>query len=100
MCRIENASLQRGMNFRPGGRRSIFLMSTRKGAPYRDRVEDDGLTLIYEGHDASKGLVRGDPKSVDQPDKLEIGKLTENGKFSEVATAHKKRGEPAELVKV
>jgi hypothetical protein len=39
------------MNFRPGGRRSVILMSLRKGAPYADRVEDGGRVLIYEGHD-------------------------------------------------
>jgi len=100
MCRVENASLQRGMNFRPGGRRSIFLMSTRKGAPYRDRVEDDGLTLIYEGHDAQKTAGLGDPKKIDQPSHLESGKLTENGKFLKAAERYKSATEPPELVRV
>lgn len=54
MCRIENSSLQRGMNFRLRGRHSIFLMSTRPTAPYRDRIEDEGTTLIYEGHDSAR----------------------------------------------
>lgn len=42
MCAFEGMSLQRGMNFRSGGRASIILMSLRKGAPYSDRLEDDG----------------------------------------------------------
>src|SRR4051812_11007828 len=62
MCQAEGTSLQRGMNFRPRGRHSIFLMFLRVGAPYRDRVENDGTTLIYEGHDAARDPSQRDPK--------------------------------------
>jgi hypothetical protein len=75
-------------------------MSTRKGAPYRDRVEDEGLTLVYEGHDVQKNTVPGDPKKIDQPAQLASGKLTENGKFLRPAERHKSAGESPELVKV
>lgn len=51
MCQEEGANLQRGMNFRLRGGWSIILMSLRAGAPYADRVEEDGKVLIYEGHD-------------------------------------------------
>ena len=51
MCRREGVSLQRGMNFGLGGNHSVILMSVRPNAPYRDRLEDGGTTLIYEGHD-------------------------------------------------
>jgi hypothetical protein len=51
MCQREGSSLQKGMNFRLGGDHSVILMSVRPNAPYRDRIEDDGETLIYEGHD-------------------------------------------------
>jgi hypothetical protein len=54
MCQREGTSLQRGMNFRLRGRHSVILMSLRPNAPYADRVEDDGLTLIYEGHDVPR----------------------------------------------
>jgi HNH endonuclease len=54
MCGREGVSLQRGMNFRVGGNHSVILMSLRPNAPYRDRLEDDGTTLIYEGHDYPK----------------------------------------------
>ena len=47
MCQAERMMLQAGMNFRPSGRRSIILMSLRKGAPYADRIENGGRTLIY-----------------------------------------------------
>jgi hypothetical protein len=56
MCQRERASsLQAGMNFALGGDHSVILMSVRPGAPYRDRLEDGGTTLNYEGHDQPKG---------------------------------------------
>lgn len=51
MCRREALSLQAGMNFGVGGNHSVILMSVRRGAPYRDRIDGGGTTLIYEGHD-------------------------------------------------
>ena len=55
MCHREGTSLQAGMNFGLGGNHSVILMSVRPNAPYRDRLEDGGTTLIYEGHDEPKG---------------------------------------------
>lgn len=51
MCQREKVSLPRGMNFRLGSNHSVILMSVRKGAPYADRFEDNGSTIICEGHD-------------------------------------------------
>jgi hypothetical protein len=51
MCQEESVNLQRGMNFRLKGGFSVILMSLRPGAPYADRIEDEGRVLIYEGHD-------------------------------------------------
>ena len=42
-------NLQRGMNFRLRGGLSVILMSLRAGAPYADRIEENGKILIYEG---------------------------------------------------
>ena len=53
MCSVIGVNLQRGMNFRLRGTDSIILMSLRPGAPYADRVEDEGRILIYEGHDCA-----------------------------------------------
>jgi hypothetical protein len=89
MCQTEGLSLQKGMNYCPLRNHSILLMSRRKDAPYRDRVEDSGLTLIYEGHDVSRAANISNPKIVDQPQYLPSGKLTENGKFFEAAMRHK-----------
>ncbi|MFI5180163.1 MAG: HNH endonuclease [Thermoanaerobaculia bacterium] len=92
-------SLQRGMNFRSRGRPNIILMSTRRGAPYRDRLEDEGRVLIYEGHDVPRNLARKSPKTIDQPMVSPTGKMTQNGKFFEGAR-RAKAGEPPELVRV
>ena len=80
MCLEEGVSLQRGMNFRLKGGTTVILMSLRKGAPYADRVEENGEILIYEGHDIPRNLAR-DPKLIDQPFYTPKGSLTENGKF-------------------
>jgi hypothetical protein len=55
MCQREALSLQAGMNYGVGGNHSVILMSVRRNAPYRDRIEDGGTTLIYEGHDQPRG---------------------------------------------
>lgn len=68
MCQREGTNLQKGMNFQPRNGYSVILMSVRENAPSRDRVEDDGSTLIYEGHDIQKREGIRDPKLVDQPE--------------------------------
>lgn len=85
MCGYERAQLQRGMNYRLHQSRSIFLMSTRPNAPYRDEVLDGGKILIYEGHDLPNYKGGLDPKSVDQPLNFPSGKLTQNGQFYNAA---------------
>lgn len=52
MCAQEGTSLQRGENFRLKGKNSVDLVSVGLGAPYADRVEDNGRTIIYEDPDA------------------------------------------------
>ena len=85
MCRRERTSLQQGMNFGLGGNHSVILMSVRANAPYRDRLEDAGTTLVYEGHDMPKGASFPNPKAVDQPLKYPSGGPTQNGKFHAAA---------------
>jgi len=88
MCGAEGgATLQRGMNFRLGGRESVILMSLRKGAPYADRVEGGGQTLIYEGHDVPKRRGGADPKKVNQSRIFPSGKPTQNGLFYNAAVS-------------
>ena len=85
MCRREGTSLQKGMNFSLGGNHSVILMSVRPNAPYQDMIEDDGETLIYEGHDIHRTHSGPNPKNVDQPERYSSGTLTENGKFHKAA---------------
>ncbi len=100
MCSREGQNLQRGMNFSSIRGCSVILMSVQRNAPYRDRFEDGGSTLIYEGHDLPKGSDVGDPKQVDQPERTASGKLTENGKFLEAALAYKRKEGDARPVRV
>lgn len=93
-------SLQRGMNFRGQGRCSIFLMSRRDNAPYRDRVEGDGTILIYEGHDTKKSKDVDNPKVIDQPQFTPKGNLTENGLFFKAAHDYKENNKNICLVRV
>ena len=93
-------TLQRGMNFRMRGIRSVLLMSRRRNAPYPDRIEDNGRTLIYEGHDAPKTTGGPDPKSVDQPEFNPQGSLTQNGHFHHAAQTHQIGEAPSEPVQV
>jgi len=100
VCQREGMSLQKGMNFQTGKGYSIILMSVRPNAPYRDHLEDDGLTLIYEGHDIQRRHGTPDPKIVDQPEYNPSGSLTENGKFHKVAQDFKKGSREPEKVRV
>ena len=101
MCKEEGVNLQRGMNFRLKGGFSVILMSIRHGAPYADRIEEEGKILIYEGHDIPSKKGGPNPKMVDQPEKNPGGSLTQNGLFYEAAKKYKsdKRNVEIELVK-
>ncbi len=78
----------------------MILMSVRPNAPYRDRLEDSGTTLIYEGHDEPKSAGIPQPKMVDQPDRTTYGTLTQNGRLHEAAQGHKDGLRPPERVRV
>ena len=89
MCSTIGVNLQRGMNFRLRDTESVILMSLRPGAPYADRVEDEGRTLIYEGHDVARTADAPDPKKLDQPGRNAGGSLRQNGLFAEAARKYK-----------
>lgn len=93
-------SLQRGMNHQSGGRTSVILMSVRKGAPYADRLEEDGRVLIYEGHNYPRSRGGPDPTTVDQPEFLPSGTPTQNGRFAASARACKRGEKSPEPVRV
>jgi hypothetical protein len=100
VCQREGGSLQKGMNYRRGKDYSVILMSVRPNAPYRDRIEDDGATLVYEGHDVPRYDKISNPKSIDQPEYTSSGTLTENGKFHRAAQDYKKGVRLTERVRV
>lgn len=100
MCQREGTSLQRGMNFRLRGGHSVVLMSVRPNAPYRDSIQDDGAVLIYEGHDHSRTADTPNPKSLNQPEYLPTGSLTENGKFHQAAQQFKAGEKAPDLIRV
>ena len=100
MCQREKSSLQAGMNFGLGGNHSVILMSVRPRAPYRDRLEDGGTTLIYEGHDQPLSEDCPYPKLVDQLERRRSGSLTQNGRFYAAAQATKAGKRKPERVRV
>ena len=100
MCQRENSSLQAGMNFGLGGNHSVILMSVRPGAPYRDRLEDGGTTLIYEGHDQPLSKDCPNPKLIDQLERRGSGSVTQNGRFHQAAQATKAGKRKPERVRV
>ncbi|MBE7157586.1 MAG: HNH endonuclease [Rhodospirillales bacterium] len=100
MCRREKTRLRRGMNFNLDGTHSVILMSARSDAPYHDRFEDDGATLVYEGHDQSRTVINLDPKRMDQPAVTSSGALTQNGLFFRAAQRFKSGQRDAERVRV
>ncbi|HUU42820.1 MAG TPA: HNH endonuclease [Planctomycetota bacterium] len=75
-------------------------MSVRPNAPYADRFEDDGSTIVYEGHDVPRSANQMDPKAVDQPEVTPGGQLTENGRFHRAAQEAKAGHRPPERVRV
>lgn len=100
MCQAWSVSFQKGMHFHLRPTLSVLLMSRRANAPYRDRVEDAGNTLIYEGHDAPRTPGYPDPKSIDQPRLSLNRKLTQNGLFEEAASEARKGIRQPEIVAV
>ena len=100
MCDVENASLQRGMNYRLSASHSVVLMSVRSGAPYDDEIQEDGQVLIYEGHDVPRSASSPIPKTRDQELKTPLGTMTENGRFFDAAEQFKKGLRAAEVVRV
>ena len=62
MCKEEGVSLQRGMNYRLRGGHSVILMSLRKGAPYADRVENEGRHTCIRGSRRSENAIGPKPE--------------------------------------
>jgi hypothetical protein len=100
LCQREGSNLQKGMNFRLHGEHSVILMSTRSNAPYADRVEENGLVLVYEGHNEQRSPTCLTPELGDQPSVTRTGRPTENGKFYAAAKANASGRQSSERVRV
>jgi hypothetical protein len=74
-------------------------MSTRRGAPYRDKWEEGGKILVYEGHDAPR-QIDVNPKLVDQPATTPKGTPTQNGLFLHAAREYRNGHSGPEIVRV
>ena len=61
---------------------------------------EDGKTIEYEGHDASKSMGVPTPKKVDQPRCFGTGKPTQNGLFADAVEAYRRGESGPELVRV
>jgi hypothetical protein len=81
----EQQNLQKGMNYRTGNRPSVFLMSTRLGAPYKDSWLENENLLVYEGHDLNAREAATKKKERDQPLFEQSGGLSDNGRFFKAA---------------
>ncbi|MBC7807918.1 MAG: hypothetical protein H7145_17450 [Akkermansiaceae bacterium] len=88
------------MYFGIGDAHSVILTSVRPNAPYDDRFEDDGSTLIYEGHNEPRDAAFPNPGLFDEPSFSTSRVPTQNGKFYEVAQRYKQGRRPAERVRV
>ncbi|MGB2636687.1 MAG: HNH endonuclease [Candidatus Acidiferrum sp.] len=75
-------------------------MSRRSNAPYKDRIEENGRVLIYEGHDVSRTVQNPNPKSLDQPRSTPGQKLTQNGLFERAAVRAKSGESSPEIIAV
>lgn len=99
MCRREGTSLQQGMNFGIGGNHSVILMSVRRNAPYRDRLED-GTILVYEGHDQPKGPKHPNPKVVESTRTISFRSVYTEWQIPRGSHLYKSGTRPPERVRV
>ena len=100
MCAEEGSSLRRGMNYQLRHRTTVILMSVRTGAPYKDKVEENGRILIYEGHDNPRPGGGKTPKEADQVGNNPDGSPTQNGLFANAANGYKRGIREPEVVRV
>jgi hypothetical protein len=100
LCQREGGRPQRGMNFEFSVNYALILMSVQRNAPYADRIDDGGSTILYEGHDVPHSSEILNPKIIDQPQFTSSGKLTENGKFHKAVQDFKRGNRQPKRVRV
>lgn len=100
LCAREGARLQQGMHYRIGPGHSVVLMNCRKNAPYADTHLHNSRAIIYQGHDAPRSMNLRNPALVDQPERTESGRLTQNGAFLKAVELWQLGLQPPEKVRV
>jgi hypothetical protein len=75
-------------------------MIRRRDTPYRDRIEQDGSVLIYEGHDIRIRVADRTRRLPTNHEKIPAGALTQNGLLEKGFLDSSKNGEPWEVVAV
>ncbi len=100
MCAHEGKNPQAGMHFRIAPTHSVLLMSTRRGAPYTDKVLEDWSGSPLRRPRCPPGAAVPDPKAVDQPLFTEKGTPTQNGRFYQAAESARNDETPPENVRV
>lgn len=103
LCKRERPHLQRGMNFGLNDDVSVILMNKQVKQPYgyRDKFQNDGKVIIYQGHNALRRKGWPDPETVDQPMYNKNGTLTPNGLFYYAAIDYKNgKRKKAKMVRV
>jgi hypothetical protein len=100
MCRRAGGiKLQHGMNFRPKGLASVFLMNSSAEGKYPDLFVE-GKTIIYQGHDVRQLKSGPDSKKIDQQPTNKDGSPTPNGLFYQAARRYKESGTDPEIIQV
>lgn len=73
----EGVNLQKAMNYRADGRRSVFLVLPHNGI-FCDEWDEENAVYIFIGHDS---IAMGGKAEHDQKAMYESGRLSDNGKF-------------------
>ncbi len=100
MCRYEGHNLSSEMNYRLSYDHSILLMSLTPEASRSHRVENNGSTIIYEGHNVAQGRFKPVIRFIDQPMHFHAGGLTQNGLFYKAAMDYKNSISAPEPVRI
>lgn len=100
MCRHEGRDMESEMNYRLSYDHSVLLMSLTPEASRSHRVEEDGVTIIYEGHNAAGRQSSPITRYMDQPMHFHAGGLTQNGLFYKAALDFRNGVNTPEMVRI
>jgi len=100
MCLYEGHRFSSEMNYRSSYDHGVLLMSLTPEASHCHRIESNGNTIIYEGHNAAQSQYKPIIRFMDQPMHFHAGGLTQNGLFFKAALDFRNGTSSPELVRV